>query len=131
LLDAGEFVFFYLYQSHFRKFKIEFLNLFLYISSMTKKEHVEYWLTTAQRDIQSMEHLFQTGEYHWSLFVGHLAIEKLLKALWVKNNESNTPPKTHNLLVIVDRSGIRLTDEERELLAEMKEFFDVHSRSIG
>ncbi|MCG8603545.1 HEPN domain-containing protein, partial [bacterium] len=31
-----------------------------------------------------MEHLFEKEDYHWALYIGHLVIEKLLKAYYVK-----------------------------------------------
>ena len=89
---------------------------------MTKQEHIAYWLTTAKRDVDSMNNLLLSKEYQWSLFVGHLAIEKLLKAFWVRNNDELTPPRTHNLLVIAAQSKLTLSEEERELLADVNEF---------
>ena len=56
---------------------------------MTKDEHIIYWKETAEKDYQTMKHLFQTGDYNWALFIGHLVIEKLLKALYVKLKDSD------------------------------------------
>lgn len=50
---------------------------------MTKEEHIEYWLTTAQHDMESASSMLDSKHFDWSLFVGHLALEKLLKAHWV------------------------------------------------
>ena len=41
---------------------------------MRKDELVTYWLDTANRDHQTAKHLHDSGDYHWSLFMGHLAI---------------------------------------------------------
>jgi len=38
---------------------------------------------------QAMIHLFEKGDNTWSLFIGHLVLEKLLKAWYVKV-DSNT-----------------------------------------
>ena len=43
-----------------------------------------------------MTNLFKSKDYVWSLFLGHLVIEKLLKALAVNNNVGNVP-KIHDL----------------------------------
>ncbi|MEI6091420.1 MAG: hypothetical protein WCR42_13275 [bacterium] len=32
-----------------------------------------------------MEHLFESGDYSYSLFIGHLVLEKILKAHFVKH----------------------------------------------
>jgi len=57
-----------------------------------------------------MNHLFEKKDYTWALFVGHLIIEKLLKAYYVKNVD-NTPPFTHNLITLSKKSGIKLSEE--------------------
>ena len=38
-----------------------------------------YWLTEAQEAIEVADHLVEKGDYSYSLFFGHLAIEKLLE----------------------------------------------------
>ena len=43
-----------------------------------------------------MKTLYESKSYGWSLFLGHISIEKLLKALFVKKN-GNHAPFTHNL----------------------------------
>jgi HEPN domain-containing protein len=45
---------------------------------------VAYWLEGAEYDIGVADAMFQAGKYPYALFMGHLAIEKLLKALVVK-----------------------------------------------
>lgn len=65
---------------------------------MTKDEHIDYWLKSADRDLSVAESLFQAKKHDWCLFVGHLVLEKTLKAIFVDNNENKVPPKTHNLV---------------------------------
>ena len=45
---------------------------------------VGYWIETSDDDYKTMVNLFRTKEYHWALFIGHLVLEKLLKAGVVK-----------------------------------------------
>lgn len=59
-----------------------------------------------------MEALFHAQRYNWSLFIGHLMIEKLLKAYYVKTNQ-DFPPLTHNLLRLVEISKIKITEEDK------------------
>ncbi len=33
---------------------------------------------------QSANDIFESGKYDWSLFISHLAIEKILKGLWLR-----------------------------------------------
>jgi HEPN domain-containing protein len=58
---------------------------------MTKKEHVQYWVKSAEDDWGVAGHLFETGDYPYSLFFGHLTIEKLLKAIYVTKWDEITP----------------------------------------
>lgn len=46
---------------------------------MNKRDKINYWIEISDIDISVMESLFQTNNYHYSLFIGHLAIEKILK----------------------------------------------------
>lgn len=43
-----------------------------------------HWITTSDKDYNTMIHLFEVKDYHWSLFIGHIVIERLLKAKIVK-----------------------------------------------
>jgi HEPN domain-containing protein len=47
---------------------------------MNKEELMNYWIKSADRDLKTMNHLFEKNDYTWALFIGHLIIEKLLKA---------------------------------------------------
>jgi len=42
-----------------------------------------YWAAEAEDDLKVAEHLFDKGDYSYSLFFGHFAIEKILKAIFV------------------------------------------------
>lgn len=61
---------------------------------MTKDELVEYWVSSSNDDFHTMMNLLQSKDYHWSLFVGHLVLEKLLKATYIKKTNSDNPPRT-------------------------------------
>ena len=52
------------------------------------------------KDFDCAKVLHNAGHYAQALFWAHLTLEKLCKALWIKTNESNTPPFIHNLLKI-------------------------------
>lgn len=48
-------------------------------------------------------------------------IEKLLKALFVKTNNSH-PPFIHNLLRLAEQCGLELTDEQKTFFASVTAF---------
>ena len=55
--------------------------------------------------------------------MGHLVIEKLLKALYAKNNK-NAPyaPKSHDLLHLAEKTDLELTDRQEDLLDTITRF---------
>ena len=90
---------------------------------MTKEEHMNYWVKTAEHDLDAMQGIFDAGKYDWALYVGHLALEKILKAHWVKNNEGNTPPKIHNLVKLYREARLSLlNDNDVNFLDEVTGF---------
>ncbi len=54
--------------------------------------------------------------------MGHLVLEKILKALFVQNSADLLPPKTHNLVKLAEHSKIPLTDEQKFFLDEVNDF---------
>ena len=47
---------------------------------------VQHWVVMADNDFNAMTDNFAAKRYNWALFIGHLTIEKLLKACYVKYN---------------------------------------------
>lgn len=41
---------------------------------------VNYWVDSSDEDFETMIAMFDSKRYSWSMFVGHLMMEKLLKA---------------------------------------------------
>ena len=56
------------------------------------------------------------------LFFAHLTLEKLCKAIWVKYNDDNFPPKIHNLVKIIRQTAVVLADEQIEFLQAFNDF---------
>ena len=88
---------------------------------MEKDDVVKYWIESSDSDFQVMESLFENGHYLWSLFLGHLVIEKLLKAYHVKNVDTDYP-RIHNLPEIARRASLALSDEQKFVMAELTTF---------
>jgi HEPN domain-containing protein len=55
------------------------------------------------------------------LFLGHLTIEKILKAIYV-DRLHDTPPYTHRLIHLAEKTSLKLTDEMTELLETVTDF---------
>jgi HEPN domain-containing protein len=90
-------------------------------SVVTKEAQFQYWLDSAQHDLETAESLFTSGKYVWCLFIGHLVLEKTLKALVIKNTEI-MPPRNHNLLNLAEAAGLEMTDDRKQLLLEITDF---------
>ena len=85
---------------------------------MTKQEPITYWLEQAEDSWQSALVLMEGKKYAMAAFCFHLSIEKLLKGIWVKNNDDNYPPKIHNLIYLHDAAKLDLEEALKvELLA--------------
>jgi len=89
---------------------------------MDKSEHIRYWLESADHDLETAESMFQTGRYDWCLFVGHLVVEKTLKAIFVDRNNNKMPPKTHNLVRLAEVSKIEVPEQKNILLDKITDF---------
>ena len=85
---------------------------------MTRDEQIAYWIEESDRDSAVMRSLFENRHYTWTLFVGHLVLEKLLKALYVKNAGLQVP-RIHNLLKIARICGLQMSDEQEDFLLEV------------
>ena len=91
------------------------------MENMDKQNIIDYWLTTAHHDLETAESLFQSGRYDWCLYVGHLILEKALKAYVVKTT-AEVPPKTHQLLYLAEKSGLTLSDTQKIFLERVTDF---------
>ncbi|MFA7418580.1 MAG: HEPN domain-containing protein [Melioribacteraceae bacterium] len=89
---------------------------------MTKQEHIEYWLRSAEHDLETAESLLSNGKYDWALFLGHLVLEKSLKALFVFYNDNKIPPKVHNLVKLAELFGLNLDLDNKEFLDKVNDF---------
>ena len=82
---------------------------------------VQHWVETSDDDFNTMYTLFRSKSYHWALFMGHIAIEKLLKAYFVKQNEHHAP-YTHNLYRLAEFGGLSISEEHADWLFKITTF---------
>jgi HEPN domain-containing protein len=93
---------------------------------MTIDEQVKYWMELAEQDLPVAESLFEKKHYMYCLYLGHLVLEKTLKAYYVKTLQK-TPPKTHDLLKLSEATSLNLTEEQEEFLNRVTDF-NIESR---
>ena len=80
-----------------------------------------HWIETSDDDFGTMNKLFKSQAYNWTLFVGHISVEKLLKALYVKLHGRHAPA-IHNLYRLAELCEMELTDEYSDRLDTITSF---------
>jgi HEPN domain-containing protein len=88
---------------------------------MNKDDVLRYWVESSDHDFKAMVHLFEKGDYSWSLFIGHLVLEKLLKACYV-HQEDITAPFIHDLVRLSEKAGLPLTEEQKDIFDTISTF---------
>jgi HEPN domain-containing protein len=88
---------------------------------MDVRKQVEYWEISAKHDLETAKSLIRSRKYDWALFVAHLVLEKILKALYAQEKEA-FPPKTHNLVTLLREIGIAISEEEYDFFEEVNTF---------
>ena len=71
---------------------------------------VNHWIESSDRDFNTMQNLYKCKDYSWALFIGHLVIEKLLKAKYIQNKQEHPIP-IHDLTRISAKAGIECSDD--------------------
>ncbi|GHT21887.1 hypothetical protein FACS189430_02760 [Bacteroidia bacterium] len=82
---------------------------------------VKHWVETSDEDFKVMLTLLESKQHSWALFLGHIVIEKLLKAYYVKEKCQHAP-LSHDLVVIAQRGGLVLTEEQLDWLEAITKF---------
>jgi len=80
-----------------------------------------YWLAEAVEALEVADHLMEKADYSYALFFGHLAIERVLKTLYVARHQEHAP-SSHNLLRLAKAVGVDLDDVRTEALITITAF---------
>lgn len=85
------------------------------------KKQIDYWRLESKRSFEIAQLLLVKHKRPESLFFGHLAIEKLLKALVVKQT-NKLAPLIHDLNRLARLANILLTTEQQQELQMITSF---------
>jgi HEPN domain-containing protein len=77
---------------------------------------VRNWAETSNYDLRTAEAMYKAGRYLYVVFMCHLAIEKMLKAILAQKYPEEVPPKIHNLINLAQKTEVALPDH-------LKDFF--------
>jgi HEPN domain-containing protein len=86
-----------------------------------KETLIQFWSHASELDIDAAQQLLDSEKFPHALFFGHLALEKMLKALYVKIVE-DYPPKTHNLLMLIKKLEFELPPGTEKHLVVINSF---------
>jgi len=78
------------------------------------------WLKPADYDMDTAEFMAEGGRHFYAVFMCHLAAEKALKGLYL-HNLRETPPKTHNLVYLLNKTGLRPDARKSRVTAMLNE----------
>lgn len=87
---------------------------------MQKQEALIFWISQSEKDIKTATDLYATGHYDWCLFMWHLAIEKILKALIIKKDKPFL--YIHDLGRLAQTAGLTLTADFKKQLNEITNY---------
>lgn len=73
------------------------------------------WLESADKNQKTMHNLMKSQDYSWALFIGHLVIEKTLKAVYVQKYQKHAI-FSHDLLRLAKKAELELSEEFEEWL---------------
>jgi HEPN domain-containing protein len=72
-------------------------------------KETENWIESSDYDAQTATYMLQTGRYIYVIFMCHLAIEKLLKAI-IQEETGKLPHKTHDLIYLFKVAKVDLPE---------------------
>jgi HEPN domain-containing protein len=85
-------------------------------------EDIKYWLRLADSDLTSAEILHRAGEELNAIFHLQQAVEKTLKALYIRQR-STMPPRLHDLPRLAAACELQVTGEQIRLLKDLTESY--------
>jgi HEPN domain-containing protein len=76
------------------------------------QKQIEYWQNGSLDDFETANILIKNKRYIHGLFFCHLSIEKIIKAVIVKET-CEIPPKSHDLFFLSKKAHLELSDEKQ------------------
>ena len=76
------------------------------------------WLASAEYDMEIARHLLAAGRYLYVVFMRHLALEKVLKAL-AGEALGRLAPRTHDLISLARTAGVSPPQERMDFIGRI------------
>lgn len=78
------------------------------------------WIRQADYDIDTAEFMFSGSRYFYTVFMCHLSLKKAIKGLYYERLKE-VPPKSHNLVYLLNKIGLRPEEEMGRFLIKLNE----------
>ncbi|MBI5903752.1 MAG: HEPN domain-containing protein [Deltaproteobacteria bacterium] len=78
------------------------------------------WLRQADYDLDTAEVMFNAGRYFYAVYMCHPSVEKAVKGLY-REKLDEMPPKVHNLVYLLNKIGIKPSEENGKFLIRLSE----------
>jgi len=88
---------------------------------MNQDELINSLKVQAERDFEIACSNYDNKYYHFALFLGHLVLEKLLKAKFIQVNNDIYPP-IHDLVLLAKKANLNLDNTQITELREISTF---------
>jgi HEPN domain-containing protein len=82
---------------------------------------IDTWMKSSDNNYDEMQDFKKIGRNNWALFIGHLCIEKLFKAYYVKIHHKHAL-HLHNLTRLAELANLELTKEQKADFAMLTTF---------
>ncbi len=90
----------------------------LFVIYLLHEKDAENFVMSAEYDLGTAEHMLKTGRYIYVVFMCHMALEKILKAIAVETTQ-NPAPKTHNLLYVSKLAEVTFFPKHLEFVSKI------------
>jgi HEPN domain-containing protein len=82
------------------------------------RKDTKNFINSSEYDLNTAQFLFDTGRFIYVIFMCHLSLEKILKAI-VAEITQNIPPKSHNLIYLIKLGRIELPKDFIDFIAKI------------
>ncbi len=82
------------------------------------RKDAKNFIKSAEYDLKTAEFMLGSERYIYVIFMCHLSLEKILKAI-VTETTQKIPPKSHNLIYLIKLGNIKLISESFDFIAKI------------
>jgi len=82
------------------------------------RKDTKNFIKSAEYDLKTAEFMLNSERYIYVIFLCHLSLEKILKAI-VAETTQKIPPKSHNLIYLLKLGNIKIPPELFDFMAKI------------